>query len=47
MRKLVKNLDNHIQNMLRLDEGWVPSLPLLALGSVYVGQGSTIQFVGS
>ena len=27
--------------------GWVASLPFLALGSVYVGQGSTIRFVGS
>ena len=26
---------------------WVPSLPLLALGSEYVDQGSTILFVGS
>ena len=25
----------------------MPSLPLLALGSVYVSQGRTIQFVGS
>ena len=27
--------------------GWVPGLPLLALGSVCVGQGSTIQFAES
>ena len=27
--------------------GWVASLPLLVLGSVYVGQSSTIRFVGS
>ena len=27
--------------------GFQPSLPLLALGSVYVGQGNTKQFLGS
>ena len=30
-----------------LVEGLVPSLPLLAVGYMYVGQGSTIGFVGS
>ena len=30
-----------------LSKGWVPSLPLLALGSVYVDQGNRIQFFGS
>ena len=30
-----------------LSKGWIPSLPLLALGSVYVDQGNRIQFFGS
>ena len=32
---------------LYLPRDWVPSLPLLALGYVYVSQGSTVRFVGS
>ena len=30
-----------------LSYGWVPSLPLLVLGFVYIGQDKTIQFVGT
>ena len=30
-----------------ITKGWVPNLPLLAMGSVYMHQGSTIQFVES
>ena len=30
-----------------LSKGYVPSLPVLALGSVYVDQGNRIQFFGS
>ena len=30
-----------------LSKGWVPSLPVLALGSVYVDQGNRIQSFGS
>ena len=32
---------------LEWSQGWVPSLPLLALGFVYIGQGNIIQSVKS
>ena len=47
--------EENVENMTKSDsnfapnfvDDWVPSLPLLALGSVYVDQGSMIRFVRS
>ena len=47
--------EENVENMTKSDsnfapnfvDDWVPSLPLLALGSVYLDQGSTIRFVRS